>query len=104
MHTDQRFQAADAIATEVVDGELVLLQLNDGVYFGLDPLGTQVWNWLIAGCSVGQMTAHVTSLYPAQTPASVSSDIEALVRELLAAKLVHPHAPIVYEALTAERA
>ena len=29
-----------------LDGETVLLNTQTGVYFGLDPAGTAVWNWL----------------------------------------------------------
>lgn len=90
MSFEPRFQPTDAIATEVVDGELVLLQLDDGVYFGLDPLGTRIWQWLMAGRSLDQITTELSALYPAQSRATLRFDVQALVNELLAAKLVLP--------------
>jgi hypothetical protein len=31
---------------QVLQGESVLLHLNSGVYFGLDPVGTRIWQLL----------------------------------------------------------
>lgn len=90
MSFDPCFQPVDAIATEVVDGELVLLQLDDGIYFGLDAVGTRIWQWLMEGRSLGQITTELAALYPAVPPGTLRLDVQALVNELLAAKLVLP--------------
>jgi hypothetical protein len=88
MSSEQRFQAVDAIATEVVDGELVLLQLHDGVYFGLDPLGTRIWDRLVAGWSLTQISADLCTAYPSESPDALQVDLHALVRELVTANLL----------------
>jgi hypothetical protein len=36
----------DGVIHRDLQGELVLLNLNTGVYFGLDPLGTRIWHLL----------------------------------------------------------
>lgn len=36
----------DGVTFRDLQGELVLLNLNSGLYFGLDPVGTRVWHWL----------------------------------------------------------
>jgi hypothetical protein len=38
-------RTADAIATEI-DGEIVLINIEDGKYFGLDPVGSEIWRRL----------------------------------------------------------
>jgi hypothetical protein len=90
MFSSQCFQAVDAIVTEVVDGELVLLQLDEGVYFGLDALGTEIWNWLVAGHSLAHITTSLGQLYPAQSTEALELDVHALVNELVDAKLLLP--------------
>jgi hypothetical protein len=45
-----------------VEGEAVILELGRGTYFGLDPIGTRVWNLI-------------------QEPSTVASVCETLVRE-----------------------
>lgn len=37
----------DAVFREL-DGEAVILQLDSGMYFGLDPVGTRLWQLLAA--------------------------------------------------------
>ncbi|MCW3847397.1 PqqD family peptide modification chaperone [Sphingomonas sp. LB-2] len=38
-------RSPDIIASEV-DGELVLISIQDGKYFGLDPIGSEIWRLL----------------------------------------------------------
>lgn len=38
-------RSSDIIASEV-DGELVLISIQDGKYFGLDPVGSEIWRLL----------------------------------------------------------
>lgn len=41
-----RLHIADGIVHSDLDGESVLLNLNSGIYFGLDPVGTRIWHLL----------------------------------------------------------
>lgn len=42
-----RFGRADGmISTELADGELVVLSLEDGMYYGLNAVGARVWTLL----------------------------------------------------------
>ena len=51
-------RSPDIIASEV-DGELVLISIQDGKYFGLDAVGSEIWRQL-------------------ETPRSVATLVEAL--------------------------
>ena len=55
------------IATDVVfhdlQGEMVLLNLKTGVYFGLDAIGTAVWRLLEGGRSVGELLDALVAEY-----------------------------------------
>jgi hypothetical protein len=42
---DQFVAAPDQVSSEL-DGDAVILNLNSGVYFGLDPVGARVWELL----------------------------------------------------------
>lgn len=44
-----RVRISDDVASRDLDGELVLLDLRTGVYFGLDPIGTRIWHLLRTG-------------------------------------------------------
>ena len=41
-----RIAIADGVVFRDLQGELVLLNLQTGVYFGLDPVGTRIWQLL----------------------------------------------------------
>ena len=39
-----RVRIPDGVLSHDLQGELVILDLNTGVYFGLDPVGTRIWH------------------------------------------------------------
>ncbi len=43
MNLDQKITFADTVFAQEVDGEMVLLDMNSENYFGLDEVGTAIW-------------------------------------------------------------
>jgi hypothetical protein len=43
---DSRIHISDDVLWQELQGEAVLLNLKTGVYFGLNPIGTRVWELL----------------------------------------------------------
>lgn len=43
---DARVKIPEGVLFKDLSGETVLLNLNTGVYFGLDPIGTRIWQLL----------------------------------------------------------
>ena len=43
---DSRVRIPDSVVFKELAGETVLLHLDTGVYFGLDPVGTRIWQLL----------------------------------------------------------
>jgi len=43
MDLNQRVTFADTVFAQEVDGEMVLLDMNSENYFGLDAVGTDIW-------------------------------------------------------------
>ncbi|WP_259075479.1 PqqD family peptide modification chaperone [Salinibacter ruber] len=56
-------KAVDHQTSAEVDGENVVLDLESGVYYGLNPVGTQVWNRIQEPVSIGQIVTDLTSEY-----------------------------------------
>lgn len=71
-------RAADVLATEV-DGEMVMMDVEKGLYFGLDAIGTDVWKRLEAPATAGELAAALSRDYDAEADA-----IERDVLDLLA--------------------
>jgi hypothetical protein len=69
-------------------GEAVLLDLEAGTYFGLNEVGTRAWN-LLGGGGATLAAVHAALLVEYDAPPKqVWDDLLALVRDLLAHRLV----------------
>jgi len=66
-----------------LEGEIVLLNLETGIYFGLNPLGTRIWHLIRAHRSLQQVLDSVVEEYEVTT-AQCEDDLlrfVALLRE-----------------------
>ncbi len=64
-----------------VGEETVLLDFEGGVYYGLDSVGSRMWEMLAEGKSFEEVGAAMAEEYDA-TPEAIASDLDALVAEL----------------------
>lgn len=74
-----------------VDGEVVLLNVVTGQYFGLDPVGSQVWILLQSAGAKGANLQMLCSLVTQQfdvDSAKAEQDLTALISDLLTQQLL----------------
>ena len=57
------FVPSDQAAASRVGDETVLLHLENGTYYGLDPIGTQIWEMLKQGLALGAICAVIAEQY-----------------------------------------
>lgn len=77
----------DVLATEFGD-EIVMLNLRDGVYYGLDDVGARVWQLLRTPISLNQIRDTLVAEYDVD-PARCERDIRSLILELTDRGLVN---------------
>lgn len=84
---DTRVRVSEAVVFRELDGEAVILQLDEGVYFGLDPVGTRLWQ-LIEGQGLlrGALQAGLAEFDV--RPDVLERDLIDLVRQLADKRLV----------------
>jgi hypothetical protein len=74
-----------------VDGEIVLLNVVSGQYFGLDEVGSRVWLLLQqdgeAGAGIGALRDRVVAEFDVDGPTALA-DLTSLFRQLLEQQLV----------------
>ena len=70
-----------------VDGEAVILHMDEGVYYGLDPVGTVVWNNLKDGAKFSELQKLVSSEFEVSEEES-AADLKELIADLLNRGLV----------------
>jgi hypothetical protein len=64
-----------------LDGEGVLVNLATGVYYGLDAIGTRLWELLSGGCSLEESLRSLLERFEVDR-ARAETDVRALVSEL----------------------
>ena len=79
-------RAPEIIATEV-DGELVLMSIEDGKYFGLDPIGSEIWRRLEEPKSVEALCGELKDHFDGD-PATIERETLDFLGKLSDSKLL----------------
>ena len=88
----ERLTANPSVVFREIDGETVLLNLDSGVYFGLDAVGTRVWALLLEHGSAAPVCAQMEREYDVD-PSQLERDVHRLVGELCEKGLLVAAAP-----------
>jgi len=89
---DTRAVVPEAVITRELDGETILLNLDTGIYFGLDKVGTDIWRAIRSVGTLGEALDAVQSEYDVE-PGVLRGDFLRLVDELLAKGLLQRAEP-----------
>lgn len=73
---------SDTAATAQIDGQLVALDVNSGVCFGLNRAATRIWNLIEAPLSPAEVSAALTEVYDV-APDVCAADTLAVLQELV---------------------
>ncbi|HEY3065320.1 MAG TPA: PqqD family protein [Methylomirabilota bacterium] len=84
---DTRIRIRSDVVSRDLDGEAVILNLTTGVYFGLDPVGTTIWQALTRDPTLSAALAAVLAEYDV-TPDEAEWDLLRLVVALRENELV----------------
>ena len=84
---EQKISAAPNVFAQDLAGESILLNLQTEQYFGLDDVGTQIWQTLLENNSIQNAINTLLAEYDVE-PTKLHQDVENLVEELLANELV----------------
>lgn len=71
------------VLLQQVGGESVLLNVEKERYFGLDPVGTRMWEVLTKASTVEEAYNELLSAYDVE-PQRLRQDLEALIDKLVA--------------------
>jgi hypothetical protein len=70
----RRVQPVDGVAIAGIDDEAVLLHVGTGVYYGIDPVGTRVWQLLVEGADEASIVDQLLREYEV-TPERLRADV-----------------------------
>jgi hypothetical protein len=77
----------DEVAASVVDGEAIMINLTNGMYFSMDKVGGVVWELIESHQSLGDIVAAIATSYSVP-PEQVQTDVERLAADLIRENLV----------------
>lgn len=78
--------AQDLVSADL-EREAVILNLKDGVYYGLDPMGARIWNLIQQPRSVTEIIETLLEEYEV-APQRLSNDLLGLLKEMAARGLI----------------
>ncbi len=81
------FHIADNVVFRELGSEAVILNLNTGTYFGLDAVGTRLWNLVAEHGSTSSAIQILLAEYDVEEP-RLKKDVETLIDQLLAKGLL----------------
>ena len=87
MSEGRRIRISPSTLSREVQGETVLLQLDSGEYFGLDELGTRIWQLLTADGDLDAARIALLNEYDVDA-AVLDTDFARIVDELIARRLI----------------
>ena len=84
---NSKFKIADSVFASDVEQEKVILSLKNGSYYGLEQLGSQIWNLLQQSKSLEEIRDAIVRDYEVEKE-ECEHDIQELLQELLDAELI----------------
>ena len=87
IQADQKVTISPEVLFQEVSGETVLLDLSSENYFGLDEIGTRIWEMLNGGASVGEVVDALLEEYDTDRK-TLESDVAELLENLAEAGLI----------------
>jgi len=86
LHT--RFSVNEGeVCAKVVDGEAIIINMSNGIYYSLDGVGGVIWEMIERGYTVEEMVTAISAHYKV-SPETVKLDLECLQRDLVQENIV----------------
>jgi hypothetical protein len=79
--------ASASQVSQTVEEEAVILELDQGTYYGLDPVGTRVWSLIQEPCTVADVCDAIVAEYDVARE-RCEADVVGLLEQLAAKNLI----------------
>ena len=87
MNLNQKITFADTVFAQEVDGEMVLLDMNSENYFGLDEVGTAIWQAMQEKETLQEVLDVLLEQYEVESDV-LEKDLADFVNKLVESELV----------------
>jgi hypothetical protein len=83
----RRYAVSESVLFRELQGEAVLLEIESGVYFGLNEIGSRIWNLLVAHGDLERVLTDLLDEYDVSEK-RLRADLEAFLAILVERQLV----------------
>jgi len=90
MNLNSKITFADTVFAQEVDGEMVLLDMNSENYFGLDAVGTDIWQAMQENESLADVLVVLLDQYDVEEEV-LKKDLLTFVEKLQESGLIEVH-------------
>lgn len=77
----------EGVLARVVGGEMVVLDVDRGLYYGLNEVGTLAWTLWVEGLTLGEAEARLSETYEVDAE-TLRADLLRLLKDLIANGLI----------------
>ena len=84
----RRYRRADGIAERKIDDQIFLIGARNQSLFHLNALAAATWNLLEEPLTIDEVAGIIQSAFPDMPADAISSDVEKLIKRLVANNLV----------------
>jgi len=75
------------VINEIIDGEVVILNLDTGNYYSMDKLGADIWELIEGNACVGEIVEEIATRYAGKREV-IEDAVDTLIKELIEEHLI----------------
>ncbi|MGH7825143.1 MAG: PqqD family protein [Candidatus Binatia bacterium] len=87
LNLDTRVRVCEEVAAKVIDGEAIIINLANGIYYSMDKVGGLIWDLLERGDNLAEVVDGLVMRYEVARD-QARADVDKLASELLEEKLI----------------
>ncbi len=87
LDAEQKISRQDGLVTVPMDGDLVMMNISTGTYFGINPVGVMIWELLETPRTLQQICHHMMEKYAVDQETCLR-DVRNFVEQMLRENIV----------------
>jgi len=84
---EYKYQQAQGLMSSQIDGELVLMSVENGFYYGLDSIGADIWGRLEEPVSLEQLVDQLCKEYAGER-SKIRQDVQSLLDDMCTQRIL----------------
>lgn len=88
VNSEATFERSSNLIVAEMDGDLVMMDVEQGSYFSINPVGAHVWTQLETPQTIADLTEGVQQAFKAEDASEIRADVTRFLSDLASHNLV----------------